>query len=91
MIQQYFDGGLHGLDALLINAESDFAFTSLYPEFEVLVPSGQVVSLPLFYAIGARDAAIQAFLTHWVTLRKKDGRMQTYYDHWSLGKVAGDG
>lgn len=47
------------------------------------------VSLPLFYAIGADDAAMRDFLEHWVTLREKDGTMQEFYEHWILGRSRG--
>jgi len=71
---------------LLISAESGAAFTLLYPDFEVVVPDMPRVSLPLFYAIGANDAAMRDFLEHWITLREKDGTAQEYYEHWVLGK-----
>ena len=87
--QQYFDGGWEELDALLISAESGAAFTLMYPDFEVVVPTdGVKVSLPLFYVIGNRDDEMKDFLEHWVTLRRKDGTIAEYYDHWILGKLA---
>jgi hypothetical protein len=51
-------------------------------------PAETNVSLPLFYAIGARDAQMREFLEHWVGLHKLDGTMQEYYDHWILEKNA---
>jgi ABC-type amino acid transport substrate-binding protein len=85
--QQYFDDGWQELDALVISAESGSAFTLLYPEFEVVVPEGLQVSLPLFYAIGAEDAKMRDFLEHWVALRQNDGTAQEYYNYWILGKT----
>jgi Na+/H+-dicarboxylate symporter len=87
--QQYFDQANQELDALLTSAESGAAFALLYPDFEVVVPTGLQVSLPLFYAIGANDLEMREFLEHWVNLRRRDGTMQQYYDHWILGKTAG--
>jgi hypothetical protein len=86
--QLYFDSDWDRLDALLISAESGSAFTLLYPEFEVVVPDGLQVSLPLFYVVGANDEEMKDFLEHWVTLRHKDGTVAEYYDHWILGKLA---
>ena len=74
------------LDGLLISAESGSAFTLFYPQYEVIVPDGPRISLPLFYAIANRDAGMRDFLEHWVSLRQKDGTMQENYDHWILGK-----
>ncbi len=73
-------------DALLISAESGFAFTLRYPDFEVVVPKMSKVSLPLFYAIANRDAEMRDFLHHWIRLRKDDGTTQSFYDHWILGR-----
>ena len=84
--QIFFEGKLPGIDALLISAESGSAFTLLYPEFEVVVPPKLKASLPLFYGIGNRDAEMRAFLQHWISLRRRDGTIQTYYDYWILGK-----
>ena len=86
--REFFDERWKDVDGLLISAESGSAFTLLYPEFEVVVPDGRRMSLPLFYAIGARDAEMANFLNHWVELKKKDGTTQDYYDHWILGKTS---
>lgn len=77
------------LDALLISAESGSAFTLMYSNFEVVIPDKLKTRLPLFYAIGNRDATMRDFLEHWMTLREKDGTAQEYYDHWVLGKTNG--
>jgi ABC-type amino acid transport substrate-binding protein len=77
------------LDALLISAESGSAYTLLYPEFQVVVPAGASVKLPLFYALGTRDDKFLEFLNHWLSMRKHDGTTQEYYEHWILGKSAG--
>lgn len=85
---EYFESeNQRGLDALLISAESGSAFTLMFPEYEVVVPQGQNVSLPLFYAIGPQDDQLRDFLEHWLNLRKQDGTMQEFYDHWILGKT----
>ena len=84
--RQFFMEPAAQLDALLISAESGSAFTLLHPDFEVVVPDGPHVSLPLIYAIAHRDAAMQSFLEYWIALRKKNGTMQENYDHWILGR-----
>jgi proton glutamate symport protein len=84
--RQFFEQGHRDLDALLISAESGSAFTLLYPEFEVVVPEGRAVSLPLVYAVGAGDKAMRDLLDHWIHLRKTDGTTQRIYNHWVLGQ-----
>jgi ABC-type amino acid transport substrate-binding protein len=85
--RDFFVGKHPELDALLISAETGSAFTLMYPNFEVVVPNGLSVRLPLFYAIANRDAAMRDFLEHWIKLRQKDGTSQEYYEHWVLGKT----
>ena len=74
------------LDALLISAESGSAFTILYPDYQVVIPDRRTVSLPLFYAISNNDVEMRDFLEHWLRLRKDDGTMDEYYNHWILGQ-----
>jgi len=83
----FFDDASGDLDALLISAESGSAFTLFYPEYEVVIPEGPRIAVPLFYAVGDRDAELRAFLEYWVALRKNDGTWQEIYDHWILGKL----
>lgn len=84
--REFFEHAHRDLDALLISAESGSAFTLLYPEFEVIVPEGRTVSLPLVYAVGARDKEMRDLLDHWIHLRKNDGTTQRIYNHWVLGQ-----
>jgi ABC-type amino acid transport substrate-binding protein len=85
--EQFFQEDWKELDALLVSAETGSAFSLLHPEFEVVVPDGLRVQLPLFYAIGRNETSMKEFVEHWVALRRKDGTMQELYDHWILGKM----
>jgi ABC-type amino acid transport substrate-binding protein len=82
----FFEEPGRDLDALLTSAESGSAYTLFFPQYEVVVPEGPRIALPLFYAVGARDAELRRFLDYWVSLRKKDGTLQDHYEHWILGK-----
>jgi Na+/H+-dicarboxylate symporter len=83
---EFFERAHPECDALLISAESGSAFSLFYPDFEVVVPDTNRVTLPLFYAIAGRDDEMRDFLEHWVLLRRKDGTLQEHYEHWILGK-----
>ena len=74
------------LDALLISAESGSAYTIQYPDYQVVVPDRKTISLPLFYAIANSDVEMRDFLEHWIRLRKDDGTLDEYYNHWILGQ-----
>ncbi len=84
--RQFFQGAHKDLDAFLTGAETGSAFTLFYPDFEVVIPSGRQVSMPLFYAIGNRDEEMRDLLEHWMDLREKDGTESRLYDYWILGQ-----
>ena len=86
--QQFFEPAADPPDALLISAESGAAYTLFYPDYEVVIPDGPRISLPLFYALAGRNTELRDFLEHWVSLRQKDGTTQENYNHWILGKSA---
>lgn len=84
--QQFFETSSASVDALLISAESGAVFTLLYPSFEVVIPEGRRVAIPLFYVVGAQDTDMRDFLDYWVMLKRKDGSLQEQFDHWILGR-----
>ncbi len=85
--RDFFTGKHDDIDALLISAESGSAFTLMYPHYEVVIPEGLHVQLPLIYGIGHRDAEFCDLLEHWISLRQRDGTAEEFYDHWVLGKA----
>ena len=89
--RSFFEGAWRETDALLISAESGAAYMLLYPDFEAVVPEGIRSSLPLFYAVGARDREMREFLEHWIGLRKGDGTFEDHYERWILGRTARPG
>ena len=52
-------------------------------------PGERMVSFPLVYPIAARDESLEAFMDHWVKLKRLDGTIDEVYDHWILGHDAG--
>jgi ABC-type amino acid transport substrate-binding protein len=86
----FFDNGSAAFDALLTSVESGFAYSLIHPDFEAVVPADPQVSVPLFYAVGAKDRAFRDFLDYWIRLKRDDGTTQAFYDHWILGKFAED-
>ncbi|TWT67051.1 cation:dicarboxylate symporter family transporter [Allorhodopirellula solitaria] len=85
--RDFFTAKDESIDALLISAESGSAFTLMYPHYEVVIPEGLKVQLPLFYGIAHQDTEMRELLDHWITLRQRDGTAKEYYDHWVLGKT----
>jgi hypothetical protein len=44
------------------------------------------VQVPLAYPVA--DAEMAAFVNVWIDLARKDGTIQSLYDHWILGRTA---
>jgi Na+/H+-dicarboxylate symporter len=84
--KQYFQEKWMNLDALMISAEAGAAHTLYNPEYEVVVPDGLRINLPLFYIVSHHDIEFRDFLEHWMLIRKKDGTFEKNYAHWILGQ-----
>ncbi len=84
----YFAGRSGQLDAVLLTAERGSFLTLLYPAYSVAVPHPLEVRLPLAYPVARHDVAMARFLGLWIDLKRKDGTIQAFYDHWILGKDA---
>jgi Na+/H+-dicarboxylate symporter/ABC-type amino acid transport substrate-binding protein len=89
-VRQMFEGDARSVDAFLLTAERGSAWTLLYPRLSVVVPMPNVIKIPLAYVIVDRDPAFARFLDVWIDLKKKDGTIQTLYEHWILGRTAED-
>jgi ABC-type amino acid transport substrate-binding protein len=87
-VRAFLEAGEGEADALLTLAESGSAWTLLYPSFQAVVPSDRVITGPLVFPIGGRDAALKAFVDHWIAVKKGDGTIRRAYDHWILGRTA---
>jgi proton glutamate symport protein len=83
----FFESGGEGVDALLTTAESGSAWTLLHPSFQAVVPSDRIITGPLVYPIGRRDAALKAYVDHWIRIKEGDGATKRLYDYWILGRA----
>jgi len=77
------EGERLGVDLIVIPAESGSAWTLLHPEYAVVTTVLQARHWPMGYPIGGRDRELEDFMNDWIYLSRKDGTIQTAYDHWS--------
>ena len=85
-VYNFFNGNYPELDAMLTTAEAGASWTLLFPEYQVVNPFPEVVSLPLIYTIGGIDQEFESFINHWIELKKKDKTIERLYEYWILGK-----
>jgi Na+/H+-dicarboxylate symporter len=84
-IREFFETE-HDLDALLISAEAGAAWTILYPDFQVVVPTRGRVSMPLVYALPKRDEDLAEFVDFWISIQRGMKVVDNLYDHWIRGE-----
>jgi Na+/H+-dicarboxylate symporter len=88
--REFYEGTGPEVDAALVTAEAGAAWTLLYPSFQVVVPAPNRVAQPLGFPVAAGDQNLVAFMNRWIDLKKKNGTIQTIYNHWILGEGAED-
>ena len=62
--------------------------TLLNPRWTVVVPSPGVTKVPLAFPLAGADPQWSAFVNTWIEMKRRDGTLDTLYDHWILGKDA---
>ena len=87
-LNEFFEGRGPQVDGLVFTAERGSFRTLVHPAYSVAVPHPVVLKLPLAYAVAQRDVEFARFLSLWIELKKKDGTIQSLYDHWILGRDA---
>jgi Na+/H+-dicarboxylate symporter/ABC-type amino acid transport substrate-binding protein len=85
-VEGYLKGQGQPVDALCLTAERGSFLTLLYPAFSAAVPNPLEIRLPLAYPVGRHDLEMTRYLTTWIDLRRKDGTIKAFYDHWILGR-----
>ena len=76
------------LDALLFTAQAGSAWTLLYPHYTVVVPQPDTISIPMAYALPRGDNKFLDFVNSWLALKKRDGTIETLFNHWIRGEGA---
>ena len=81
----YFRGE-HPDAVLLYSAEAGSAWTQIYPQFAVAVPSDITGKAPVALALSPGDTSFLIYVDTWLELAQKNGLMDLLYDYWILGK-----
>ncbi len=87
-LEDFFAGQGEPVDALVLTAERGSFFSLLHPAFSVAVPHPVILKMPLAYPVARNDIKFAEFMGLWIDLKKKDGTIQSLYDHWILGHDA---
>ena len=81
------EAGGQDIDAILVPAENGSAWTLLYPQFSVVVPTPTVFT-PLGYSVASSNEALLKALNAWLDEQKSLGTVDALYKHWMLGQIS---
>jgi ABC-type amino acid transport substrate-binding protein len=77
-------------DAFALPAERGSAWTLRYPRYTVVVPSSDLIKVPLAFAMPRDEPELAAVVNTWVDLKRRDGTIDGLYRYWILGRDATD-
>jgi ABC-type amino acid transport substrate-binding protein len=81
----FLRGKRNDLDAVVYSAEGGSAWTLIYPDFTVALPTPLSLKIPMGYPIAKGESAFRVFLSEWIRLKQKDGTVDALFEHWILG------
>jgi ABC-type amino acid transport substrate-binding protein len=83
--EDFFSRDDHNADALLLSAEEGAAYAYRYPRYTVARARSGGIRYPAAYAVPKGDTEMQAFVSNWVDLKRKDGTVEALHEYWMLG------
>jgi hypothetical protein len=86
--REFLRGEMPDVDALVMPAEAASAWTLVYPQFSVVVPSPGGVSIPIVFALPLSDDIFRRFVDTWIQISIPLGVMEQAHQHWILGREA---
>ena len=84
--REFFEGGGLGLDALASSAEIGGAWTLLYPQYTIVVPSPDHLDGPVAFATAHRDEQLRVLLNTWILLKREDQTIDRLRRYWIRGE-----
>jgi Na+/H+-dicarboxylate symporter/ABC-type amino acid transport substrate-binding protein len=87
--EEFFESKGKTLDGFVYSAEKGSAWSLLYPEYTVVVPTPPI-ALPVSYAMARGDRELADYVNALVELKKGDGTVKKLYNYWVLGQFAAD-
>ena len=76
------------LDAVVYSAEGGSGWTLIYPDFSIVVPHNMNVKVPMAYPTPKGDDQWTRFVSTWVDMSIKNGRVDKLFMHWIGGAGA---
>lgn len=85
-ISEFIEGDSAIADGLLTSAQSGAYNTLLHPEFKVVNPFPEPITIPVVYPVGDESYEFIEYVNNWIIVITKQGKVDKLYNHWILGK-----
>jgi len=82
--EEYLEGRVPEIEALLSTAETGAIHSMNYPRFSVVVPEGLRVRAPIAVAVTPDEGFVRT-INRFLRIKRADGTVEALYDHWILG------
>ena len=84
--QDYIEADTVIADCMITSAESGAYYTLIHPEYSVVNPFPEPITIPVVYPVGFESEEFISYINNWIIVITKQGRLDKLYDHWILGK-----
>ncbi|MGD8510772.1 MAG: cation:dicarboxylase symporter family transporter [Gammaproteobacteria bacterium] len=85
----FLRGEMPGVDGILGSAEGAGAWSLIYPQFSVAVPSDLSVRVPMAFALPQGQPDWLNFVNSWINLATSSGIVDRAFSRWILGQQLG--
>jgi Na+/H+-dicarboxylate symporter/ABC-type amino acid transport substrate-binding protein len=85
-VEEYIKTDTALADGMITSAESGAYYTLLYPEYSIVNPFPEPITVPVVYPVGFESEEFVDYINNWIIVITKQGRVDKLYEHWILGK-----
>ena len=82
----FLKGKMDDVDAFVHLAEAASAWTLIYPEYSVVVPTELRLKTPIGFVLPEGQQQFKSKLNEWLDLQSRSNTIDQIYQHWILGK-----
>jgi Na+/H+-dicarboxylate symporter len=84
--RDYFVDKGTNMDAMIYTAEAGSAWSMVYPDYSVTVPTDRTGEVPVCYGLPKGDVEFNNFINRWILLKVTDKTIDRITDYWIYGQ-----
>jgi Na+/H+-dicarboxylate symporter len=84
--REYFIDGGATMDAMIFTAEAGSAWSMVYPDYSVTVPTDRTSKVPVCFGLPKGDVEFNNFINRWILLKTTDKTIDRITDYWIYGQ-----